>query len=159
MNYYNEISKGYEDLYGQEQLEKAMFLSESHEFNEMDEILDVGSGTGSYLKIIKGKKTCIDPSEKLLGRNPYKKTVGKAEALPFKDKSFDYCISLTAVQNFDDVEKGIKEMARVAKRRIFVSTMERSKSTEKIESALKKLELKHNKKRFKKEVFYFIEPG
>ena len=57
------------------------------------------------------------------------------------------------------MEKGIKEMARVAKRRIFVSTMERSKSTEKIESALKRLELKHNKKRFKKEVFYFIEPG
>jgi ubiquinone/menaquinone biosynthesis C-methylase UbiE len=38
-----------------------------------------------------------------------------AEELPFKDDSFDGVISLTAVQNFDDIEKAIGEMKRVVR--------------------------------------------
>ncbi|HDP73395.1 MAG TPA: methyltransferase domain-containing protein [Candidatus Woesearchaeota archaeon] len=157
MKYYNAISQGYEELYGNEQEEKARFLAESHRFSDSDRILDVGSGTGSYLKLIKGEKTCIDPSRELLKKNPYKKVLGKAERMPFADNAFDYCISLTAVQNFSNIKQSIKEMSRVCRKKIFISTMEKSRSIEEIERSIKELGLSYNKKRFKKEVFYFIE--
>ena len=51
---------------------------------------------------------------------------GKAEALPFPNKVFDIVISVTAIHHFDDVEKGLKEIKRVAKDRVAFSLLKKS---------------------------------
>ena len=44
-----------------------------------------------------------------------KTVLGKAEQLPFLNESFDIVVSFTAIQNFDDIKKGLGEMKRVLK--------------------------------------------
>ncbi len=90
-------------------------------------ILDIGCGTGNY-SIKLAKKGCeviaIDVSPKMLGIAIKKAKnqglnidfrIGQVEDLNFKDDSFDAVVSITAIEFFDDVEKGFKEMFRVAK--------------------------------------------
>ncbi|MDK2849836.1 MAG: hypothetical protein PWP03_472 [Candidatus Woesearchaeota archaeon] len=154
--YYNIIARRYLELYGQEQLEKALFLKQISDFKESDKILDVGSGTGHYLKVLKGNFVCVDPSEQLLSFNPYEKYVAKAEHLPFPDKSFDYTISLTAIQNFDDVDKAIDEMIRVTKKMIYISTLQASKVNKILKKVFKKKNITYSYKKFNKEIFYII---
>ena len=87
-------------------------------------ILDVGCGTGSLLRIAgnKGLKTHgIDISIEAL--KVAKKIVpsshlmlGVGEGLPFSDGSFDYITCLGAIEHFQDIDRGLKEMIRVAKK-------------------------------------------
>ncbi len=155
--YYNKIARAYNELYGEEQLQKALFLKQLVDFSEQDLILDVGSGTGHYLKVFKGKFVCVDPSKELLSKNPYEKYVAKAESLPFPDKHFDYTLSLTAVQNFSDINKAIDEMVRVTKKAIYISTMEVSKVNPILKKVLSSKGLRFTNKKFNKEIFYIIE--
>jgi len=154
--YYDAISRRYLELYGKEQLQKALFLKQITNFSDDDLILDVGSGTGHYLKVLDGRFICIDPSEELLSLNPCEKYVARAEDLPFVDKYFDYTISLTAVQNFTDVNKAIDEMIRVTKNAIYLTTMELSKVNETLQILFKQKNLKVSYKKFNKEIFYII---
>lgn len=41
--------------------------------------------------------------------------IARAESLPFPNNYADLCISITAIQNFDDSAKGVEEMSRVSK--------------------------------------------
>jgi SAM-dependent methyltransferase len=47
-------------------------------------------------------------------------TFGVTEELPFEDKSFDIVFSRWVVHGFDDVEKAVKEMCRVAKESVMI---------------------------------------
>jgi len=86
-------------------------------------LLDVGCGTGYLLKVAdeRGLETHgVDISEE--GVEIAKTTspnsgilLGKGEDLPFPDNSFDYVICLGALKHFLDLDKGIREMMRVAK--------------------------------------------
>jgi len=116
MDYYNQISEGYEELHKEEQLKKIKIIKENLNIKPNSKILDVGCGP--YYGEWDGEVTGIDPSKKLLEIAKTKgiKTIHcSAESLPFEDDSFDYIISITAIQNFDDIEKGITEIIRVAK--------------------------------------------
>ena len=154
--YYNLISHRYLELYGEEQLQKALFLKQIVDFSDDDLILDVGSAVGHYLKVFKGHFICIDISEELLSLNPYEKYVAQAEDLPFPDKYFDYTISLTAVQNFTDVNKAIDEMIRVTKKSIYITTLEVSKINKILQGLFERKNLKVSYKKFNKEIFYII---
>mgnify|MGYP000548345254 CR=1 FL=1 len=72
MNYYNEISQGYEELYKEEQIKKLNFIKEflkklGINIKESDKLLDVGCGTGLTTQFWQNKnKTGIDPAEKLI---------------------------------------------------------------------------------------------
>lgn len=139
MTYYNEIAKGYEELHGEEQLRKARIILEHIDIKPKDCLLDVGCGTGHYLRLFPAKITGIDPAAKLLEQSEFDVIEGKAESLPFKDASFDIVISLTAVHNFDDIPKGLKEMARVAKRIVAISVLKKSKKFEEIEKSIREI--------------------
>ena len=141
MKYYDSIAKGYDELHGEEQLKKCRLISKYFD-SKNKKILDVGCGTGIATDFFKCK-IGIDPSEKLLkiARKKFLKIKfirAKAEKLPFKDNEFDVVISVTAIQNFEDIEKGLEEIKRVGKE--FVLTfLKRSEKKEKIEKVIKKL--------------------
>ena len=126
MTYYDTISKGYNELYKEEQLNKLSIIKNNIKINKNTIILDIGCGTG-----ISSELDCyvvgIDPSIELLKQNNnYKKILGIAEVLPFKDNSFDYLISVTSIHNFEDIDKSIKEMKRVGKDRFVLSILKKS---------------------------------
>jgi len=86
-------------------------------------VLDVGAGKEGHFpkKVKKSVKRYVatDVSRNIL--NELRKVVNvetkvcKAEKLPFADKSFDIAFSRWAAQHFDNLEKGIGEMCRIAK--------------------------------------------
>jgi ubiquinone/menaquinone biosynthesis C-methylase UbiE len=91
-------------------------------------ILDVGCGTGNYsikLATLGCHVTAIDVSENMLDiarTKALKKNldidfrIGAVENLEFENESFDAVVSVTAIEFFDDVQKGFEEMFRVAKK-------------------------------------------
>ncbi|MBI4957058.1 MAG: methyltransferase domain-containing protein [Myxococcales bacterium] len=89
-------------------------------------VLDVGCGTGSYL-VAQARAfgpalalTGLDPSEAMLARARTKLAgsgaellVGRAEALPFADGSFDRVVSRFAFHHFADPSRALAELRRV----------------------------------------------
>jgi ubiquinone/menaquinone biosynthesis C-methylase UbiE len=123
--YYESISKGYDELYGEEQLGKADIIKFAD-----GRVLDVGCGTSILTKLIRGKFVVgLDLSESMIkkGRTPdiiY--VIGTAEALPFKNRSFDSVVSTTMLQDVANPKAALSEMVRVG-RKTLVSVPSRSK--------------------------------
>lgn len=139
MTYYDEIAESYNKLHGDEQLRKAKLILKHLKVKKSDKLLDVGCGTGIATELFPCKLQGIDPAKELVKQCSFPAIVGKAEALPFKDNEFDLVISLTAVHNFDDIEKGLNEIKRVAKKRVILSILKKSSKLNEIESLIKKL--------------------
>lgn len=93
-------------------------------------ILDVATGTGDFaieaMKLNPLKIIGVDISEGMLaiGREKVKKLgleavielrKGDSERLPFSDNSFDAVIVSFGVRNFENLEKGLRDMNRVLK--------------------------------------------
>ena len=123
----------YNLLRTQEQLKKTkIILSELGNHRT----LDVGCGTGissCLFSDIMG----IDPSEPLLSENPYPHIKGIAEELPFKNEEFEQVISITAIHNFNNIEKGLKEIKRVGKK-YGLSVLKRSAKFDEIKQLINK---------------------
>ena len=141
MKYYNQISKGYGELHGDEQLRKAKIIASRLELKKDDKLLDVGCGSGLYLDLFKCKVAGVDPSEALVKqyKDKHKLMVGRAEKLAFPDNSFDVVVSITAIHNFEDIEKGLKEIRRVGKNKFAFSVLKRSNKTGLIEKLINEL--------------------
>lgn len=90
-------------------------------------VLDIGCGTGNYsikLTELGCNVTAVDVSQKMIDiameKTLQKKMeidfrIGQVEKLAFKENSFDAVVSITAIEFFDNVQKGIEEIFRVAK--------------------------------------------
>ena len=108
MGYYDEISEGYEELHKEEQLKKVRLISKHLDVKKEDRLLDVGCGTGLTTEPWNCKRYGIDPAYKLLekarNRNEIEYMLAKAEDIPYADDHFDIVISITAIQNFEDIE-------------------------------------------------------
>jgi ubiquinone/menaquinone biosynthesis C-methylase UbiE len=149
MNYYDKIAKSYEELYKEEQEKKLAIIKKYFEASKDDKLLDVGCGTGISTEAFDCNKTGIDPSKKLIEiakkkaakvkGNKTRYVVGSAEKLPFKDHSFDIVISITAIQNFDDIEKGLREIKRVGKDRFVLTFLKKSQKQKKIRQLIHSL--------------------
>jgi ubiquinone/menaquinone biosynthesis C-methylase UbiE len=117
--YYDDIAEGYNELHEKEQLRKLKVIKENLEIKPEHTLLDVGCGTGISTLFSNAKATGIDPSKKLLDQADKSKArfiQCSAEQLFFTDKSFDIVISVTAIQNFNDIRHGLEEIRRVGKR-------------------------------------------
>lgn len=122
MDYYSSIAAGYNNLHGEEQDKKLQRFLERVNLKENLTLLDVGCGTGrsfTQLELYNVQWHGIDPSKGL--REQASKQIqariilAAAEQIPWPEASFDVILSLTALQNFADPHKGLKEMRRVAK--------------------------------------------
>ncbi|MCK5282538.1 MAG: class I SAM-dependent methyltransferase [Nanoarchaeota archaeon] len=142
MTYYDDISEGYEELHEEEQLKKIELIKNYLNPRENDKLLDVGCGTGLTTEPWKCIRYGVDPAKKLIARarqkDEIKYKVAAAENIPFEDNFFDYVISITAIQNFADIDKGLKEIKRVGKGRFILTALKRSHKIEKIKELINK---------------------
>ncbi len=129
MNYYNSISKGYNNLHGKEQEEKALLVKANCSLHGL--LLDIGAGTGAATSFFAENAECIalDPSKEMVSQFQGLKVVARAEQLPFRDSCFDSVISLTALHHAD-LNQAMEEIERVSKlnAEIAISFFKRAKN-------------------------------
>ncbi|MDO8480403.1 MAG: class I SAM-dependent methyltransferase [Nanoarchaeota archaeon] len=142
-NYYDYIERGYEELHKEEQEKKIEILKKYVIVKPEEKLLDVGCGTGLTTIPWECKRYGIDPARKLLERAwkplevEYKKA--RAERIPYPDHYFDWVISVTAIQNFSNLKKGLKEIKRVGKERFALTALKRSWRIRLIEEAIREI--------------------
>jgi len=133
-NYYEEISSGYEELYGKEQRKKLFLIKKNSKINK--KILDIGSGTGISAEFFKNV-TCLEPSLKMLQQGLKKRTFFSindcAENISnlFKEDEFDSIICVSTAHHFHDLEKVIQGIKKVCKQegQIIFSLLKNSRLT------------------------------
>ena len=148
MTYYDEIASGYNELHKEEQEKKINIILDNLRLTKADKALDVGCGTGFFIDKIKHRcknVTGVDPSEELLKicRKKNKEQNVKlikaiAENLPFNNDCFDVVVSVTSIQNFDNIKKGLDEIKRVGKQRFALSFLKKSNKRDIIEKLIMK---------------------
>lgn len=161
MSYYDEISEGYEELHKEEQLKKVELIKKYLKLKPTDKLLDVGCGTGLTTSPWKCRRYGIDPAPKLLERARCKEEIeyklAPAEDIPYPDGFFDAVISVTAIQNFADIENGLKEIKRVGKNRFVLSFLKKSNKKEYIDKSIRKIFKITNIIEEDKDLIYFCE--
>ena len=78
----------------------------------------MGAGTGSYEPADKAV-VAVEPSAVMAAQRPVGAAPvvrGVAESLPFPDACFDAALAVFTIHHWSDVEGGLREMARVARR-------------------------------------------
>src|SRR5262249_22256899 len=81
------------------------------------------AGTGSYEpKDI--RTVAIEPSMEMIRQRPNRANAvqARAEALPVKDKSFDASLAVLTIHHWRNVEKGLVNAARSARRNVTILT-------------------------------------
>ncbi len=146
---FNNISERYDflnhllrygiDIYWRKQALK--FLKK----HQPKQLLDIATGTGDFAiaankHLNPDKITGVDISAGMLemGKQKIKKLklqdkielkLGDSEKLPFEDNTFDAVIVSFGVRNFEDLEKGLRDMNRVLKKDGALVILEFSKPT------------------------------
>ncbi|WP_200411025.1 class I SAM-dependent methyltransferase [Virgibacillus salexigens] len=94
---------------------------------EAQTIINVGAGAGSYepkdkyvMAVEPSKTMRLQRKEK--GRPPA--VIGRAEALPFDDRSFDAAMAMVTIHHWQDMERGIQELRRVSKGPVAILTFD-----------------------------------
>ncbi|MBW2992875.1 class I SAM-dependent methyltransferase [Candidatus Woesearchaeota archaeon] len=141
MPYYDAISEGYDELHGEEQNNKLKIIKKLISPKQNETLLDVGCGTGICTDW-NCRCTGIDPSKGLIkeAKKKYKNIkfiVAPAEKIPFKEHSFDYVISVTALHLCQDIDKALDEIKRVGKNNLILTVLKKSSKSEEIINKIK----------------------
>jgi SAM-dependent methyltransferase len=91
-----------------------------------DSILNVGAGTGSYEPASRNV-VAVEPSRAMIAQRSASAAPaiqGCAEALPFRDRSFDAVLGVLTVHHWRDQPKGFTECARVARSKVVFLTID-----------------------------------
>lgn len=110
---YDTIGKGYANYRKPDPRIAAKILDA---LGEARNIVNIGAGAGSYEPADRAV-IAVEPSptmiaQRLPGSAPV--VCGRAEALPFADKSFDVATAFLTTHHWSNLKVGLKEMARVA---------------------------------------------
>jgi SAM-dependent methyltransferase len=82
-------------------------------------VVNVGAGAGAYEP--PSTVLAIDPSPVMLEQRPpglAPAVLGRAEALPLEDASVEAALGVLTIHHWDDVDRGLAELRRVATRRV-----------------------------------------
>ncbi|CAM3216416.1 methyltransferase domain-containing protein [Mycobacterium colombiense] len=93
----------------------------------MDTVVNVGAGSGSYEPA--QTVVAVEPSMVMIAQRPAESAPcvqAVAEAIPLRDKCVDAAMALLTVHHWSDVAAGIRQLRRVARRRIVVLTWDQS---------------------------------
>jgi SAM-dependent methyltransferase len=93
----------------------------------MASVVNVGAGAGSYEPA--GTVVAVEPSSVMIEQRPADSALavrGRAESLPLRDGSVDAALAILTVHHWTDVEAGIAELRRVARRRIVILTWDQA---------------------------------
>lgn len=88
-------------------------------------VINVGAGTGSYEP--PGTLWAVEPSAVMIAQRPdgsARALEASAESIPLPDDSTDAVMALLTVHHWSDLEAGIGELRRIARRRIVVFTFD-----------------------------------
>jgi SAM-dependent methyltransferase len=89
-------------------------------------VLNVGAGTGSYEPSAR-EVTAVEPSAEMIAQRPAGAAAAVqagAERLPFEDDGFDAAMAIFSDHHWRDRSTGLREMARVARRRVLLLNMD-----------------------------------
>ena len=87
-------------------------------------LLNVGAGAGAY-EPAELEVTAVEPSAVMRAQRPPGAAPvvdARAERLPFGDDSFDAAMAVLSDHHWDDHERGLAELRRVARRRVVLFT-------------------------------------
>jgi SAM-dependent methyltransferase len=89
-------------------------------------VVNIGAGAGSYEP--PGRTVlAVEPSDVMIRQRPAPPRAapcvrGSAEALPLETASVDAAMAVLSAHHWSDLERGLREMARVARRRVVLLT-------------------------------------
>lgn len=124
----------------EEQKKKLQIVKDNLKINKDDLLLDVGCGTG-ITSDFDCMVTGMDPARRLLDkcRLGIRLVQAEAESIPFPDNHFDIVVSITAIQNFRDINLGLEEIERVGKDRFALSFLKKSPRRGMIDRLIRRL--------------------
>ncbi len=163
--HYDAIAPGYSELYGEEQKAKLTIIRYHLNVRKGETLLDVGCGTGLSNRFFQSRIVGIDPSKEMMlqakkreegERGEYIQCV--VEQLPFHDSVFDVVISVTAIHNFTDPEKGLKEMSRVCKARLAITILKKARKRGRLEELVESNFRVIKRVEDAKDIILFCEP-
>jgi SAM-dependent methyltransferase len=85
-------------------------------------VVNVGAGTGGYEPTDR-EVVAVEPSRTMIAQRSSMAAPAiqaSAEALPFEDGNFDAALAVNTVHHWTDVRAGLRELRRVARRRIVI---------------------------------------
>lgn len=123
--YYDAIAKGYDKLHSEEQDAKfSAILNElvKYGLNKNSDLLDIGCGTLRSFDFFPCEVFGIEPSKEMAKQHPeYKELIRKGKLIIcgvenimncFKQKKFDFIVSITAAHHFKDKEKALSDIKK-----------------------------------------------
>jgi SAM-dependent methyltransferase len=118
---YDSIGRSYAELRQPDQRIAAIINAA---LGDATRVLNVGAGTGSY-EPLNRTLLAVEPSDAMIRQRPAGAAPcqqGVAEALPIDTKSVDAAMAILTVHHWTDIELGLREMARVARKRVVLLT-------------------------------------
>lgn len=121
MPLYDTIGRGYSAL---RRPDPRIAAAIDAALGDVASVVNVGAGTGSYEPRDRSV-IAVEPSEVMIRQRPSGSAPcrqGMAEALPLESASVDAAMAILTVHHWPDLERGLREMARAARRRVVVLT-------------------------------------
>jgi SAM-dependent methyltransferase len=120
---YNRMGTNYSDFRRPEpRIEAAIWAA----LGDARSVVNVGAGTGSYEPLDR-EVVAVEPSPVMIAQRPADAPAaieGVAESLPLDDKSVDAAMGALTIHHWNDLDAGLTEMRRVARRRIVLLTLD-----------------------------------
>lgn len=121
MALYDDIGRGYAEL---RRPDHRIAAAIDAALGDAGSVVNIGAGTGSYEP--RGRTVlAVEPSDVMIRQRPAGAAPclrGSAEALPLETASVDAAMAVLSAHHWSDLERGLREMARVARRRAILLT-------------------------------------